>query len=425
MSLGNDSRSTRIGFGLVLVATIVLAGCGGGSSSSSPPPTAPVRNTTSAVVDIGPANNSTNMLFVTVTVCMPGSTTNCQSIDNIQVDTGSEGLRILSSALGNLDPSSGNGLPTVKDSSNNILQECVQFADTSYAWGPVAAADVSMAEENGSSVPIQVISATPAFSVPSSCLRLGTGGPSLNTVTALGANGIIGLGVFPDDCGGACGPTSSNVPNQYYVCPSGACSVARVAETSQVANPVVYFPSDNNGVLVTMPSIDAAGAATATGSLTFGIGTQSDNALGSASVFTVDDYGEFTSTYNGVQYPAILDAGSNALYFLDYVTLGIPDCGGSYGGWYCPSSTQNYTVTNLGTNGTTGQASFSIANTLSLFSNSTFTAFNNLGGDSGTGVSTDMVDLGMPFFYGRSVFVGIMGQTAPSNAANTYGYFAY
>ncbi len=82
-------------------------------------------------------------------------------------------------------------------------------------------------------------------------------------------------------------------------------------------------------------------------------------------------------------------------------------------------------MTNTGTNQVTGTVTFNIASADALFSNATFTAFNNLGGDSGTGPSTDMVDLGMPFFYGHNVFVGIMGQPAPSNATNTYGYFAF
>ena len=39
-----------------------------------------------------------NMLTTSVTICAPG-TSNCATIDNIQVDTGSQGLRILASAV--------------------------------------------------------------------------------------------------------------------------------------------------------------------------------------------------------------------------------------------------------------------------------------------------------------------------------------
>jgi len=438
MSFKNNWKAA-LGAGLVaLAAAITLASCGGGSSSSTTTTTTttPVNNTAAAEVNAGPAGNSLNMLFVTVTVCMPGSTTNCQTINNVQVDTGSEGLRVLSSALGSLDPSKGNGsgLPTVNDSSGDVLQECVQFADTTYVWGPVATADVSIAGEKASSLPIHVISANPLYPVPSSCLSLGNGG-DINTLQTLEANGIIGLGVFPNDCGGACTASSASAPDQYFFCPGGVCSLptSGVPLNDQVTQPVVGFASDNNGIMITMPGISASGQASASGSVIFGIGTQSNNGLGSASVYSVDDTGSFTATYNGVQYPssAFLDTGSTAFYFLDHTTLGIPDCS-DYSGLYCPASTQNYTITNTALDGTTttGQVTISIANTDSLLGPAAgpytgFTALNDLGGDGGSSPSTDMVDYGMPFFYNRSVFVGIMGQSAPSNATNTYGYFAF
>jgi hypothetical protein len=57
---------------------------------------------------------------------------------------------------------------------------------------------------------------------------------------------------------------------------------------------------------------------------------------------------------------------------------------------------------------------------MSLF-NTGFAAFDDLGGDSGTGASSDYVDLGLPFFLGRSVIVGIAG----SNSAYPNGYWAF
>jgi hypothetical protein len=424
MIFRNDSKATLARFLAVLAGSLVLVGCGSSGGGGTTPPPPPVSNTVTAEVSAGPAPTSgfVNMLYVTVTVCMPGTTT-CTDIPNVQVDTGSEGLRVLSTALGNLAPSSGSGLPTIQDSSNDVLQECIQFADTTYVWGPVATADIEMAGEKASSVPIQVISATPAFDVPSSCLSLGNGG-SLNTLPTLGANGIIGLGNFAQDCGGACTSSSSSVPPQYFICPSNVCSTPYVDLAEQVSNPVALFSADNNGVLITMPTIDSAGQATASGTLTFGIGTQTDNALGSATIYATDGYGDIQSSYQNVAYSGFLDTGSTGIYFLDYATLGIPDCA-DMPGFYCPASPVNYTVTNAGTNGTSGQVQFTIANADTLFSNSTFAAFNDLGGDSGSGPSSDSVDLGMPFFYGRTVYIGIMGTTVPGSVSAPYGYFAY
>jgi hypothetical protein len=367
------------------------------------------------------------MGFVDVTICMPGTTT-CTQISNVQVDTGSIGLRVLSSALGTLATS----LPTFQDTSGDVLQECVQFQDLTYVWGPVAYADVKMAGETASSVPLQIISASPTFPVPASCLSGGVG-PPLNTVTALAANGILGLAGFPQDCGGDCTTNSGSIIPQYFLCPSGVCTAQSVSTTNQLWNPVALFSSsDNNGVLISLPSIPAGGQASVAGSLIFGIGTQSDNALGSAHVYATDDYGNIQTTYNSVAYPSFFDTGSTGYYVLDATTLastGIIECADAPG-WYCPSSPPSSpTVTNMGYNGVSASFTFSIANADTLFSTG-FPAFNDLGGDSGiyAPTGTEYVDFGMPFFFGHPLFIGISGQALPSGvsaSAVPYTYIAY
>jgi len=104
-----------------------------------------------------------------------------------------------------------------------------------------------MAAEKASAVPIQIISASDAFPAPSSCTS--GGGPDGNTVATLGANGILGIGPFQEDCGTACTAAASSVPPQYYVCPSSGCVSAAVPLANQLQNPVWVFPQDNNGVL--------------------------------------------------------------------------------------------------------------------------------------------------------------------------------
>ena len=120
-------------------------------------------------------------------------------------------------------------------------------------------------------------------------------------------------------------------------------------------------------------------------------------------------------------YTSFIDSGSNGLFFLDYATLGIPDCSDNPG-WYCPGSPLTYTVTNTGQNGTSNPVSFDIANADSLFAinNGQNSAFNNLGGDSGTDPSTDYFDFGVPFFYGRNVFVGIENMSGPNGIVGPY-----
>ena len=374
-----------------------------------------------------------NGLFTSVTICLPG-TAQCQTIPDILVDTGSVGLRVLNSALTTVPATE---LTTVTDSHQNQVQECVQFGDTSYAWGPVLVADLAIAGEKASYLSIQVIGDTVSPVPASSCLSLGAG-PSLDTVAALGANGILGVGTYTQDCGLDCAAGQTFTPYPYYICPHGTCQVTPLPVARQVANPVAFFAKDNNGVEIVLPSIASTGAPSlpftsadgtstiSAGLLIFGVGTEANNGLGSATLYAADANGNFpTVGYNSTSYTSegFLDTGSNALYVLDAQTLGIQDCFDNT--FYCPTSPLSLALTINGANGSTGGVTLNIANADTLFSSPGFSAFNNLGGPSGEGLSTDYFDLGVPFFYGQSVFVGIAGTAVPNNASAPYGYFAF
>jgi hypothetical protein len=451
MTLRNGSKATLGCFLAVVTGLVFLCSCGGGSSSSSPPPPPPASgNTATVTVGISPTGRYLNEIFTSVTICQP-NTSNCQTVDNVLVDTGSMGLRILNSALTTVPASS---LAAVTDPvSGDAIQECIQYGDTSYTWGPMLGADVELAGEKTSEIAINVIGGN-SFSVPSACITtpisssLPNGGND-DTVDALGANGILGIAGYPWDCGSYCESVPPPTDDPYYICPSGVCGQVAVATGSQATNPVAAFSSaDNNGVLITLPSIPATGAASGTvsGSLIFGIGTQSDNALAStATVYGVDDHLNIPeATYNGVQYTSpslggnntiILDTGSNGIFFLDATTLasagtGIVECADA-SGFYCPGTTVPFTVTLSGYNSTSGTITFSIANADTLFASGN-AAFNDLGGDGGTAPSTDFLDFGLPIFFGRSVYVGMWPglwttESPPPSAASSaaYGYYAF
>jgi hypothetical protein len=284
----------------------------------------------------------------------------------------------------------------------------------SYAWGPMAVADVRMAGETAASVPIQLLGAAAFPSAPPVCASAGTAADSLS---ALSANGILGLGLFRQDCGPACSGSPTSAPALYFSCPAGNCSVTSVPIQDQLQNPVWLFPQDNNGLLIDLPVVPGTGAPGATGSLIFGIGTQANNALGSARVYTTDGAGEFTTTFKGRTYPAgYLDTGSNGLFFLDAATIGLPACPGGNSGYACPPLTVSYSATNTGRNGISAEVSFSIANAENQFFTGN-TVFDNIGGPDSGGF-----DWGSPFFLGRPVFIGIEGQTS---AGGTGPYWAY
>lgn len=401
---------------LSLVAAVcgglMASGCGGGSSTPQTiASTGTSQNVQSIAVNGGPIANQiyADGAFTSVTICVPG-TSNCQTIDGVLVDTGSFGLRI---------PSSLITLPLAQQaaSNGNAVGECVQFGDGSYIWGPVATADVKMAGEVASAVPVHLLEDS-FFTVPSDCSS--SGGPQENDPQSLGANGILGIGYFGDDCGPACaGGTISPPTPFYYECSSAAgCVPAFVAEAQQVTNPVALFATDNNGVIIELPAVSGQ-EASVTGSMVFGIGTESNNGLGSATVYTVDpNTGNISTTFQGKTYTdlAFLDSGSNGNFFLDSTTTNIPGCTVNTD-FYCPASPLNLSATNQGANGKSASINFSVGNADELFTNTTDAGFGNLAGPN-----SGMFDWGLPFFFGRNVFTAISGKTAPGGTAPYWAY---
>ncbi len=374
-------------------------------------------NSQPLTVDAGPQPQTftaVNEAFTSVTVCVPNTST-CQTIDHVLVDTGSSGLRLLSSVL-------TIPLPQQNDSSGNPLDECHVFLD-GYVWGPVSLADISITGENAASAPVQVMipdSVSPP--VPSSCSSQSLGPNQGNSVSALRANGVIGLGFFQHDCGVTCTTANGSIPPVYYDCPASGCNPTYVTLAQQVPNPVTMFSLDNNGVLMFLGSVPAGGVATISGTLIFGIGTQSNNALQNATVYTVPDSGanagDITTTFNGVAYPSsFIDSGSSGIFFLDSATTGIPTCTVQNSLWYCPTPpTGNLSATNQGTNGNQGIVTFSIGNANTLF-NTGYSAFSTLGAPR-----PGSFDWGLAFFFGKVVFTAFENMNTPGGPGPYVAY---
>jgi hypothetical protein len=298
------------------------------------------------------------------------------------------------------------------DGSGNPIVECAQFVD-GFSWGPVKIADVHLAGEVASSIPIQVIG-DPAFTaVPSSCSNVG---PPENSVDTFGANGLLGVGFSLQDCGAACAQVA--IAGNYYVCAATGCQPTQLALAQQVQHPVAMFATDNNGVVIMLQSIPAVGAATATGSLIFGIGTQSNNGTSGVTVIGSDpNTGNITTVFNNQTYAtSYIDSGSNGLFFGNGI---FPACSPPNDDFYCPATTQSLTATMRGSNGASANVNFSVANAEMLILNPDLYAFSNLAGSSG---DTSTFAWGLPFFYGRSVFTAIEGRSTP---AGTGPYYAF
>jgi hypothetical protein len=376
-----------------------------------------------------------NGAFTSVTICNPGSTTACQTVDGILVDTGSSGLRILQSEIPLLK------LSTFLDGNGSTLENCVSLADGSYLWGPVSLANIYISGEFGSTTPVQVISSS-NIAVPDGCSNGGT--TNENTPQLLGANGILGVGPEPTDCTLAgvnlCdGSTQSTPPNLYYTCPSTGCATTDspviVDASQQVTNPVtkfsntISFTNDNNGVILQLPSVSGAESAVS-GTLIFGIGTETNNQLGNATVFTLDSNDNFTTVFAGQTLTnSFIDSGSNALFFPD----SLPTCSVSRQ-FFCPTSLTNLSAQNLGNTEGQSTVNFSVDNADNLFSTYPgYAAFSTLAGPEGTyqscsdGNSSCVFDWGLPFFYGRTVYTHIDACLPPPAVCKPLNgaYFSY
>lgn len=412
---------------IATVSVAVLASCGGGGSdlaatTTTATTTASINDTAPVVVSSGPSGvSAVNTLYTTVTVCAPGSTTACQTINNVQVDTASVGFRVIASVLG--QGLSVSQLTQVSASNGDALVECTVFAD-GYSWGTVKLADVSIGGEKASSVPIQVIGdpAYPDSLVPNSCQTDGAGVEE-DTVPSFGANGIIGLQGFQQDCGDGCAPgggSGYNDGSYYNACTASGCIGTYVALNSQVENPVYLFAADNNGVQIQLPA-ETADEVSATGTMIFGIGTEANNSFAStANLYTLDpNSGFFTTSFAGSSLSGITDTGSSAYYFDagTYASV-LPICT-DLTDVYCPTVTESLSGTIQGDNGSTATIAFKIGNGDAINTdvlNNAIAVAPNLGATAGALSGT--FDWGLPFFYGRTEYVlnqgySLNGQSGP------------
>jgi hypothetical protein len=432
-----------------LAAALILVGCGGGggggggSSSTSGGGSmtpAPLTNFVGVTLDGGPTSLTSgpngvvesNVAYVSVTLCAPGSTTNCQVIDHVQVDTGSIGLRIFASVI---SPTLLSALPGETDTLSNPVAECYQYVD-GYVFGSVRTTDFTIGGETVAGMPFQVLSDSGRYAtVPSSCAA--GGGSNLGTVANFGANGIIGIGTTTTDCGSYCA-TGGQSAAIFYDCPSSGCGsvIARAANATapyqQLPNPVAAMTVDNNGTILVLPATPASGQLSMTGTLYFGIGTQTNNGLGSATVYTTTSStnrngpGLITSVYKGQTLPnSFLDSGSSLYFFEDSTE---PLCTSSdFYGFYCPASTQTLSPTVQGQNGVSYTDSFTFYNAQTAFNaNPTYAVVPGVGANPNiiypSTAYAGSFDFGLPFFYGRSVYTAIEGRAAGST---TGPYFAF
>lgn len=377
-----------------------------------------------------------NILYATVKVCHP-VTGQCVDIDHVQVDTGSVGLRVLASKVKglNLSPVEISPHPTLSPGGPvRNAYECYPFV-IGGLWGANAYAVVGLGRQSTKLIPVQLIEDDPtaALQAPANCMAAADN-QILSSAGALGSNGILGIGSTNLDCGDIC-MNASYVANgtfvQYYGCPPSAASTATCSTTTPVApelqlpNPISALLNSNyrNGVVLVMPAVTGTGAVSASGELILGVDTVagaagfSNNTVppGIARVQLGIDPANLPAYLNITTQLSVagasqtysssyLDTGTNGLFFASPSNT-LPLCTGST--WYCPQSTLSLSAV-LSDGGSTTQnpvgVAFQVGNAEALFSTSN-TAFVSAAGTAPTG-STAFA-WGMPFFYGRRVYMSI------------------
>ncbi len=101
--------------------------------------------------------------------------------------------------------------------------------------------------------------------------------------------------------------------------------------------------------------------------MTFGIGSQANNLLGSATVLPSNTLTGYVSTnFGGTGYTSsFIDSGSNGLFF---PSTTLAKCGS----WYCPATPQTFSATISSTSGASANVSFSVGTSTTLISSGYF-----------------------------------------------------
>ena len=375
---------------------ISMTSCNSGTSNTTVP-VAPVNNTVNLVVDSGINGTAWNRSYITLTICQP-STNNCQTIDHIIVDSGSTGLRINQAAL------SLSGL-TALSSAGEPIYQCMQYA-AGYAFGPVMSADVKIAGESAFNIPIQIFEYDNNPSVPESCTN---GVQPANLITGFGANGIIGINPISN-------PNNDYTAGGVYTCNANTCTEVNDPNTtiSQILNinPIAAFANDNNGAIFNLPAVNTASSESITGTLTFGLNTQTNNQVPTTINKLLGDsstnywpVGFFLANTGSQNTLAMFDSGTP--YYAIYTPL-LALCPTPFNYLYCPTS-DSYALISMLSN-FTGGSSTPFASVIANYSSLGGFAMimPNLGGPQDP-LNTQTL-YGLPAFFGNNIYLGFKGS---------------
>ena len=196
----------------------------------------------------------------------------------------------------------------------------------------------------------------------------------------------------------------------FHVFRGHAAPRATVPLNQQVANPAANFAADNNGVIVQLPPVSEY--RTVFGHRHAGVRHRhavEQCAGGLADLFATDGTGNLNGSYKNASVTTFFDSGSNGTFFSD---SSIPVCKSS-SAFYCPTSELALSNAIRSTDGVSASTvNFNVVSASSLTASGGKFAFNSLAGNFG---DSRFFDFGLPFFFGRHVYVGfdLPGKSTP------------
>ena len=337
-----------------------------------------------------------NVPYVSVTLCEPGTTV-CQTIPHVQLDTGSSGLR-LDARLVTLT------LPPVTDAAGHAVGDCASYGGGDAYWGAVVTADVVMGDETAAGVSVQTIDASWS-KAPNTC----AGKATMEAVN--GYNGVLGIGPA----------LSAPTLDAYYSCAGTCTATSAPAAPHDLENPVARLPRHHNGLVLTFPPVPAGGATELTGAMILGLGTESNNTPPEAGLVTLqtDAQGWLQARLGDVWHYSMIDSGTNS-YDLPTSYGPIPSCGAG-DPYLCPPTPLTLAVDVAGADQVPrATVALGIADAAPLESSSTL-VYADLGEQWGGDTATTVI-LGLPFFFGRSVYIGLAGESGPLGVGPLVAY---
>jgi hypothetical protein len=312
--------------GITIFTMIGISSCNNGSSTST------VAKPNEVPISIGSGMNGygINTMYVSITLCKDQTGTNCQTIDNIILDTGSFGLKINKSAL---PESFIASLTRVKTTNDETVYACNTFG-SGYVFASEHYAVLQLAGDYSDNVIVQIIENSPTAEIPDSCLAKGP----FDNFEDFGANGIIGVNPALT--------LSNNTILLYRKDTNGIYVALTESEANSVPilnqNPLTSLHYNNNGFVIQIPPTLTNTNTNIHGNLVLGINTNVNNMItkntnlivaSESSLSTVCNSGCFYSKIENPEstIPAVFDSGTNSWVF---ISNNIPLC--SYG--YCPES---------------------------------------------------------------------------------------